>query len=241
MDPGKGHGHHKHVRTAGKQSKFGISASDIPKVVDLVEKTGAKVVGLHAHLGSGIYTVEAWRDTARYLANLKDTVFPHVRTLDLGGGLGVPEKEEQEILDLNEVNKLLVQLKEQFQKKLQIWIEPGRYLVALAGVLLVKVTQRKNKEGNNFVGVNTGFNSLIRPMLYGAYHEIFNLSRIDDPLTMTTEIVGIICESGDVFGHNRRLPDTKENDILLIAVTGAYGHSMSSNYNLRDPAQEILI
>ena len=122
-----------------------------------------------------------------------------------------------------------------------MWIEPGRYFVAAAGVLLARVTQLKSKGGVRYVGVATGMNSLIRPALYGAYHEIVNLTRLDEPGTELVNIVGPICESADILGHDRLLPPTQEGDVLLIANAGAYGRAMSSRYNLREPAVEICI
>jgi len=118
----------------------------------------------------------------------------------------------------------------------------GRFLVATAGVLLCKVTQIKIKEnGHRYIGVNTGFNSLIRPMLYDAFHQIVNLSRLSEENVWKVDVVGPICESGDVFGRARDFPVTKEGDIILIATAGAYGKSMSSSYNIRAPAGDFLL
>ena len=124
---------------------------------------------------------------------------------------------------------------------LELWIEPGRYLVAAAGVLLAHVTQRKRKGDVRFVGVNVGMNTLIRPALYGAYHEIRNLSRLGDPAVEVANVVGPICESGDTLGHERPLPRSEEGDVMLIANAGAYGRAMSSEYNLRPPAAERVL
>ena len=124
----------------------------------------------------------------------------------------------------------------------ELWMEPGRYVVAEAGVLLAKVTQTKTKGAAGYVGVATGMNSLIRPALYGAHHDIVNLSRLGETADGIFDVVGPICETGDVLGHDRALPTTTvEGDILLIATTGAYGASMASHYNLRSPAEELLL
>jgi diaminopimelate decarboxylase/aspartate kinase len=121
-------------------------------------------------------------------------------------------------------------------------MEPGRYVVAEAGVLLAKVTQTKTKGAAGYVGVATGMNSLIRPALYGAHHDIVNLSRLSEVADGIFDVVGPICETGDVLGHDRALPSTTvEGDVLLVATTGAYGASMSSHYNLRSPATEWLL
>ena len=122
-----------------------------------------------------------------------------------------------------------------------LWIEPGRYLVAEAGALIARVTQTKSKDEIRYVGIATGMNSLIRPALYGAWHEIVNLTRLDEPVSEIANIVGPICESGDFLGHDRLLPPTQAGDVMLIANVGAYGHAMSSRYNLREPAVEIVL
>ena len=126
-------------------------------------------------------------------------------------------------------------------RKLEIWLEPGRYLVAESGVLLARVTQLKNKGQYRYVGLATGMNSLIRPALYGAYHQIVNLSRLQDQAEINYRVVGPICESGDVLGESRLLPECREGDVLLIANAGAYGRVMSSHYNRRAPAEELIL
>jgi diaminopimelate decarboxylase/aspartate kinase len=166
--------------------------------------------------------------------------FPEVRVLDLGGGLGVPERHGQSPLDLALVDETLGRFKAA-HPGLEIVLEPGRYLVAEAGVLLTRVTQLKRKGDLHYVGVDTGMNNLIRPALYGAWHQIVNLSRLGEPLTLVADVVGPICETGDVLGHGRRLPDTREGDVLLIATAGAYGRAMASQYNLRPLASEVLL
>jgi len=239
IDPGEGRGHHAHVRTAGARSKFGIDPQAIDALVDLIDQAGATVVGLHAHSGSGILSPEGWAQTARFLADIA-TRFPHVRALDLGGGLGIAEKPGQTPLDLAAVDASLHEFKQQ-HPGLDLWLEPGRFMVAHAGVLLATVTQLKDKGQVSYVGIDAGMNSLIRPALYGAYHTIVNLSRLDQAPTMVANIVGPICESGDVLGHARHLPATEAGDVLLIANTGAYGRSMASEYNLRTPAAEVML
>jgi diaminopimelate decarboxylase/aspartate kinase len=154
--------------------------------------------------------------------------------------LGVVEKPGQQPLDLAALNNALAAVKSRYPH-LEFWLEPGRYFVSESGVILAKVTQSKEKGKVHFIGIETGMNSLIRPALYGAYHEIVNLSRLGEEKTGFAHIVGPICESGDTLGYDRMLPDTKEGDILLIANAGAYGHCMSSRYNLREPAQEIAM
>ncbi len=239
LDPGRGMGHHAHVRTAGLQSKFGLAPAQFDELPPLLERCGARVVGVHAHAGSGIRAPEAWTEIALFLAAAAER-FPEVRVLDVGGGLGVPERPGQPPLDLAEV-ALGLRRCQAANPGYELWLEPGRFLVAQAGVLLARVTQIKRKGQVTWVGIETGMNSLIRPALYGAYHVIVNLSRLDQPATMTAHVVGPICETGDILGRSRQLAPAAEGDVLLIAGAGAYGRVMSSHYNMRAPAGEHLL
>lgn len=239
IDPGQGRGHHKHVRTAGSHSKFGIPLFELDEARELAATAGARVVGLHAHVGSGILASETWQRVGGDLIAVAQD-FPEVRVLDLGGGLGVPEKAGQPGLDLAAVDASLAEIRAA-RPGTEIWLEPGRFLVAEAGVLLATVTQTKGKGQVRYVGISTGMNSLIRPALYGAYHEIANLTRWDEPATEVATVVGPICETGDSLGVDRLLPPSREGDIILIANAGAYGYVMSSHYNLRDPAVELAV
>jgi diaminopimelate decarboxylase/aspartate kinase len=234
-----GRGHHAHVKTGGPRSKFGIAAADLPRAQQLAARAGATVIGLHAHAGSGVFDAGSWAETALALVDAA-RAFPDVTVLDVGGGLGVPEKPGQRALDLHALDAALARVK-QAHPRYTFWLEPGRFVVARAGALLARVTQVKEKGALVFVGVDAGMNTLIRPALYGAYHEIVNLSRIDEPATLTVTVVGPICESGDVVGAERRMPTAREGDVMLIGNTGAYGRSMSSHYNLRAPPREVLL
>lgn len=166
--------------------------------------------------------------------------FPNVRSINLGGGLGVVERPSQQPLDFSALDASLLAVKSR-HPQLQLWLEPGRFFVSESGVILAKVTQSKVKGKVKFIGIETGMNSPIRPSLYGAYHEIVNLTRLYDEKAVFSHIVTQFCESGDTLGYDRLLPATKEGDVLLIANTGAYGHCMSSNYNLRPAAEEIAL
>lgn len=239
IDPGSGAGHHKYVCTGGNESKFGIPRDDLEQAAKLTQKANCKVMGLHAHSGSGILSPELWQETAQLLIS-EMSRFPDVKVLNLGGGLGIVEKPTQHPLDLTALNASLMAIKSQ-HPKLALWLEPGRFFVAESGVILAKVTQLKTKGKVRFVGLETGMNSLIRPALYGSYHEIVNLSRFNDEKKQFAHVVGPICESGDTLGYDRWLPDTQENDLFLIANAGAYGHCMSSSYNLRAPAKEVVM
>lgn len=239
IDPDTGGGHHEHVVTVGKGSKFGVSLSELDDLQRHVEAAGATVIGIHAHSGSGILDPKNWRAVAGALLEAAGR-FPEVDVLDLGGGIGVPDKSGEPSFDLQMLDRYLTEFKSE-NPKYELWLEPGRFLVAVAGVLLTHVTQLKEKDDVHYVGVSTGINSLIRPALYDAYHEIVNLTRIDDEATDRASVVGPICESGDKFGVDRPLPNCLENDVMLIANAGAYGRVMSSSYNLRDVPPELVV
>jgi diaminopimelate decarboxylase/aspartate kinase len=239
LDPGQGRGHHEHVKTAGVHAKFGIPLFELEEAAALLTQYDAVAVGLHAHTGSGILDADNWETVASDLAEAA-AHFPGVRYLDLGGGLGIPEKPGQRPLDMAALDASLARLSDKLSN-FELWLEPGRYVVAEAGVLVATVNQVKGKGDVRYVGIATGMNSLIRPALYGAYHEIVNLSRIDQPATEVVNIVGPICETGDRLGTDRYLPETFEGDVILIANAGAYGYVMSSHYNLREPAEEVMI
>jgi bifunctional diaminopimelate decarboxylase / aspartate kinase len=239
IDPGFGRGHHHHVRTAGAHSKFGVPAAEADELAALTRACDARVVGLHAHTGSGILEVANWVETGALLARLAQQ-FPDVAIIDLGGGIGVPEQVGHSGIDLAALDAGVARLKQQF-RGIEFWMEPGRFLVAKAGVLVAVVTQLKGKGEMRYVGIATGMNSLIRPALYGAHHDIRNLTRLEEALTDKVTIVGPICETADQLGSDRWLPPTAEGDVLLLANCGAYGYAMGSNYNRRPPAAEFVL
>jgi diaminopimelate decarboxylase/aspartate kinase len=239
IDTGTGRGHHHHVRTAGAHAKFGVPIAEVEQFAQLAERHGVSVIGLHAHSGSGIFDADNWAQVASRLLGLAQR-FPQLGTIDVGGGLGVPDVPEQLGLSLAQLDTALLAMR-QNRPGIALWIEPGRFLVAAAGVLIARVTQTKSKDEVRYVGIATGMNSLIRPALYGSWHEIVNLTRLDEPATEIVNVVGPICESADFLGHDRLLPPTRAGDVLLIANAGAYGHAMSSRYNLREPALEFVL
>jgi diaminopimelate decarboxylase/aspartate kinase len=239
VDLGVGRGHHDKVKTGGAASKFGVALDQLEDFRALARRHGARIVGLHAHLGSGILDVSHWRSVHAQLASLAEE-FGEIDSLDIGGGLGVPARPDEAPLDLAALGATLAEVKSAYPQ-FRLWLEPGRYLVADAGVLLACVTQTKRKGAVRYVGIDAGMNSLIRPALYEAWHEIVNLTRLDEEGADLVQIVGPICESGDVLGSNRRLPVCREGDVILIAQAGAYGHVMASRYNLREPAEETVL
>lgn len=240
LDPGSGLGHHKMVRTAGSNAKFGIPLDELERARRLADAHDIRITGLHAHTGSGILHPDNWHRTLETLGEAAREL-SQVEVINLGGGLGVPDRADELPLDLTALNLGLKQLKQTLVRPIQVWLEPGRYLVSEAGVLIARVNQTKGKGEVRYVGVATGMNSLIRPALYGAWHEIVNLSRLGEPGDQIYNVVGPICETGDILGLDRLLPECREGDLLLIANTGAYGAAMASRYNLREPAEELVL
>ena len=238
LDLDAGYGHHKKVITSGADSKFGIALDHLPALKQSMDSNGIRVVGLHAHTGSGVSNTDVWQEQLQAFLDVLPG-FPEVRVLDLGGGLGVPYRRGQAGFDLERFDELLAETVAGHD--VDLWLEPGRYLVAESGVLLSRVTQLKTKGQYHYLGVSTGMNSLIRPALYGAYHDIVNLSRLDEPADCHYRVVGPICESGDVLGESRFLPRSEEGDIILVVNAGAYGRVMSSRYNRREPAGEFIV
>jgi len=239
IDLGRGLGHHEKVKTGGIGSKFGIPIEQLDGALRMAREAGARVIGLHAHLGSGILDAAHWGEVYGQLAALAERV-GSITVLNIGGGLGVPSHPGEPSLDIDALAQVLAQVRASYPQ-FSVWMEPGRYLVADAGVLLARVNQDKGKGTVRYLGVDTGMNSLIRPALYDAWHDIANLTRLDEPATAMYQIVGPICESGDILGEDRRLPESAEGDVILVAQAGAYGAVMSSRYNLRDDADEVVL
>jgi diaminopimelate decarboxylase/aspartate kinase len=239
VDLGRGLGHHDKVRTGGADSKFGLPLEHLDAFMELARRHDVRITGLHAHLGSGILDASHWPTVCGQLASIAERV-GSVRTLNLGGGLGVPSHPGEAELDIAAVDAALAEVKRTYPQY-ELWLEPGRWLVADAGVLLAHVTQTKRKGTIDYLGCDAGMHVLIRPALYDAWHEIVNLSRLGAPADIVYQVVGPICESGDVLGVDRHLPRSEEGDVLLIAQTGAYGESMSSRYNLRALAEPAIL
>ncbi|MCF7222416.1 bifunctional aspartate kinase/diaminopimelate decarboxylase [Marilutibacter chinensis] len=240
IDLGHGDGHHEKVNTGGKNSKFGLAAARVDEFVDAARALQISIVGVHAHLGSGVETRAHWRQMYDELAGFARRI-GSVQVLDIGGGLPIPYGQDDEPFDLRDWAEGLAEVKT-IHPAFELAIEPGRFLVAEGGVLLARATQVVEKDGILRVGLDAGMNTLVRPALYDAWHEIVNLQRLDAAADGVFDVVGPICESSDVFGHRVKLPaSTVPGDIMLIADAGAYGYTMSSTYNLRAlPAEDVI-
>ncbi len=230
------------ISTGHIDSKFGISIYQLPHLLRVVKTNGLKVIGLHMHSGSDILDADVFLRAADILFSVaKD--FKDLEFLDFGSGFKVKYREQDIVTNIFDLGKKLGDTFNQFcidyGKELEIWFEPGKFIVSEAGLLLVRTNVIKTTPATVFAGVDSGMNHLLRPMMYDAYHEIINLSNPEGTGRVYT-VVGYICET-DTFGFDRKISEIREGDILAIKNAGAYGFSMASNYNSRPKPAEVLI
>jgi diaminopimelate decarboxylase len=258
VNPDVGAGHHADVITAGESVKFGVDLAEVDSARMLVEDAGRRLVGLHAHIGSGVDSPTPLLESARCLLELVPA-FRNLQWVNFGGGIATPYRPADEEFPLDEYGTELARIAGAMlrARDLTAIVEPGRYIVAEAGVLLARVTTKRISAGVEWVGVDTGFNHLVRPTKYDAYHHIVNASRGSsgslretwDARAERNEVVvaGNICESSDVFTRaggrvaTRPLDPTHVGDLVAFCDTGAYGFSMGSHYNARLLPPEVLI
>jgi len=235
-------GGHAHISTGHIDSKFGISIYQMPHVHRIVEATGLKINGLHMHTGSDILDADVFLRGAELLFDASEK-FNELKFMDFGSGFKVAYRDNEVTTDIKEVGEKIssrfASFCDSYGKDLELWFEPGKYIVSEAGQLLVKCNVVKQTTSTVFVGVNSGQNHLIRPMMYDAYHKIENISN-PDGVERIYSVVGYICET-DTFGYDRKISEVREGDILAIHNAGAYGFQMSSNYNSRYRPAEVLI
>jgi diaminopimelate decarboxylase len=230
------------ISTGHADSKFGIPLEQTDEILRIQKETGLFIRTLHIHTGSEIKDVEVFAKGIEVLFEVAEH-FPELEVIDLGGGFKVPYMPDEEGTD---IEKLAQKVKEEFDwleknrgRRLQVWFEPGKFLVCEAGYLVGRVTVIKNSGDVTFAGIDSGLNHLIRPMFYGAYHEIENISNPAGEMKKYN-VVGNICETDD-FAQGRMLPEIREGDYLAIKNAGAYCFEMSSNYNSRFKPAEVLI
>ncbi len=231
--------------TAGDLTKFGILLEDVDKVKALVASGSLKVVGLHEHTGSGLQHAESvYASMTKLMSIATKANFPDLEFLDFGGGFKVPYKPDEKRIDYvamgAEINRLFTEFCAKEGRDLAIYFEPGKFIVAEAGYLLVTVNTIKYNRTRTIAGCDSGFPQLIRPVLYEAYHQIRNLSNPDGEKHLY-DVCGNICETGDRFAEQRELPEIREGDVLAIGNAGAYCYAMGGVYNLRAMPAEVLI
>ncbi len=249
INPDVGAGHHPHVITGGPDSKFGIYHTEQAAIADLLQRHRLQLVGIQSHIGTGILRTEEMLQAMEIiLATARH--FEKLEFVDFGGGFGIPYRPEEKPLPLKELGAAMCErfavFCAEYGRPLKMKLEPGRYLVAQAASLLVRVTNIQSTPAHTFVGTDSGFNHLLRPTLYGAYHEVVNASRVKGE-SMEAVVAGNICESGDVFTQakdgweHRALTRPAVGDLLALLDTGAYGMVLASNYNLRPRPAEVLV
>ena len=249
VNPMVGAGHHDHCITGGELSKFGIMEHEAVEVYQKAQELGFQPVGIHTHIGSGILDPEPFKLAVQVLMDVAGRVHKEAGVtfefIDFGGGLGIPYTPEEGLLDIKKFAAEIVGL---YRDKLQehsmnnptMCIEPGRYIVGDASYLLTTVNTVKQSY-RKFIGVNAGFNTLLRPTMYGSYHHILVADKPEAEPTESIDVAGNVCESGDLFARDRPLPEIKEGDILAIMNAGAYAFSMASHYNSRPLPAEVMV
>ncbi len=250
VNPEVGAGHHSHCITAGPESKFGLWEEEVIQAYAIAQRARVERFGIHMHIGSGILDAEPYvlavEKLLKIAKRVHDEVGVNFEFIDIGGGFGVPYTPEDKELDLGAFSNQVVNLfknkvKEYGLGKPYLFVEPGRYLVCDASILLTAVNTVKVTPGRKFAGVDAGFNTLVRPTMYGSYHHILVANNLTAADKETYDIAGPVCESGDLLAKDRKLPEIAEGDLLAVLNAGAYGFSMSSQYNSRPRAAEVMI
>jgi diaminopimelate decarboxylase len=230
------------ISTGHIDSKFGISIHQMRHIERIVKSTKLNITGIHMHTGSEIKDVRVFLEGLEVMLNTS-AHFPNLQFIDLGSGFKVPYQPGDAETDINDLGKKVAQAFVEFEKetgkKLQVWFEPGKYLVSQCGYFVVKTNVIKQTPAAVFAGVNSGFNHLIRPMMYDAYHHIENISNPAGPERIYN-VVGNICET-DTFAWDRKLTEVREGDYLVFHNAGAYGFEMSSNFNSRLKPAEVMV
>ncbi len=249
INPGKGRGKYKKITTGGSSAKFGIPFEKAGKAYKIAKDSGVKRFGAHMMVGSGILDENHFTEMLELFMDQLKTISTSVGItfdfIDMGGGLGIPYQESEKKLDIYSLGKKIQDI---FQKKVKqnnlgnpaLGLEPGRFLVGNGGYLVTKVLGIKESY-KKFIGVDAGFNTLIRPALYGATHNIFVPGKENEVEKQLVNVCGQICENSDIFGEDISLPIVKEGDFLVITQAGAYGNVMSMPYNLRLRPAEVAI
>jgi len=245
VNPAVGAGHHAKVVTGAKGTKFGIPREQLLDAYREALDLGLKPVGIHAHIGSGSREVEPFLQVTEILIDLANEIEEklgvHLEFLDIGGGIGIPYRPEEDPIDIDLLAERITEMVRNKSSIPTLALEPGRYIVADTTVLLTRVHDVKDVGEKIYLGVDAGFNILIRPAFYGSYHHVAVANKFGLPGEISYDIVGPICETGDYLAKDRLLPRVEEGDLLAIYDAGAYGFVMSSQYNSRPRCREVLI
>jgi len=245
ITPGIASGHSTKVMTGNKGSKFGIPYDRVVDTYARAKELGFDVKGIHAHTGSGGNSTDPFMDVAEILIDLTNDIKKRtdidLEFIDIGGGIGVPYKPQEEETDVEELAMTVTEMIKEETDVKTVALEPGRYIVCDSTILLTRCVDVKDAGTRKYVGVDAGFNTLIRPAFYDSYHYVALANKFNRACTAKYDVVGPICESGDYIAHDRVLPDPEEGDIVAVYNAGAYGFSMSSSYNSRPRCREVLV
>ncbi len=233
---------HKHISTGGKSHKFGILKEDIEAALKKKKLwKNINLIGMSTHIGSQLTCLKATEKALNELSKLCLSIGHNLEFIDVGGGLGVPYNHDQPLSSLSDYMKLVSKVfKRYFKEMPRIVFEPGRYIVANSGLLITEVIRTKKSADNKFIIVDGGMNDFVRSSLYGAYHHVLPVSKRSGKRS-PCHVVGPICETADSFASYRELPPLKSRDRVCIGDVGAYGHTMSSTYNMREKVKEYVI
>ncbi len=260
VNPGVGAGHHDHCITGGKESKFGIWEDKIVEAYERAQEHDFCIKGIHMHIGSGINDPDKFIPALERMMDVAGRVHKETGTIydfiDIGGGLGIPYKPNEESLDLDEFAKKVTDTFKQKTKQHNLGeptlaLEPGRFLVGDTSIILTKVNDEKQNPFHKYIGVDAGFNTLLRPAMYGSYHGIINATNpvnagryLEDApkkeIKETVEVAGPLCESGDLLAKDRPIR-AEVGDVLAVLEAGAYGYAMASRYNTRPLPPEVMV
>ena len=248
LNPGKGHGQFKGIMTGGKDSKFGIPKEEIVKAYKAAKNFGVKKFGLQCHAGSSTLDAETFSDIAKQILRsareVEDSLGRKLEKISIGSGFGIPYRDEDKPLNLQKLFKNInLVFRDYYGGNNKNWptlcIEPGRILVADTGFILTRVTGTKSSY-KQFIGLDAGMETLMRPALYGAFHRVQKIGK-NDGKTLKYDITGRICENTDRISKDHNMPTIYEEELCAIMDSGAYGYSMSHNFNTRPRPAEVLI
>ena len=245
ITPGVGSGHSSRVITGSKGSKFGIPIDRTLAAYGRAQELGFDIRGIHSHIGSGGQTAEPFSDVTEVLVDkaneIKEKLGIDLEFIDIGGGIGVPYKMNEPEMDVDELGIAVTDIILENSDVKTVVVEPGRYIICDSTVLLTRCVDIKHTGPKSYIGVDAGFNTLVRPSYYDSYHHVAIANKFNRACEKRYDIVGPICESGDYLAKDRVLPTPAEGDLVAVFNAGAYGFSMSSTYNSRPRCREILV